>query len=154
MEFVNVYRGDIWYIKQGGNTCGCEQFAGRPAIIVSNDTGNHYGNQVEVVYLTSKPKKPMPTHVDIMLYTMSTALCEQITTVDKQRLDKFVRQCTQDEMKDIDKALMVSLGIYAPEDESPSEAIDERLKPIIKECLDEYFNNNITIQMEGMVKLV
>ena len=152
MEVVNVYRGDVWFIKQGTNTCGVEQMGGRPAVVVSNDKGNHYSNQVEVVYLTSKPKKPLPTHVPVFCDVMSTALCEQITTVDKSRLERFICQCTEDEMRGIDKALMISLGIYIPENKSPSESIDECLKPIIKECLDEYFNKPITFNFEGHLK--
>ena len=38
---------------------------GRPAVIVSNDKNNAKSNTVEVVYMTTKPKTDLPTHVYI-----------------------------------------------------------------------------------------
>ena len=36
---MEIKRGDIWYVSKGNYT-GCEQAAGRPAIIVSNEKNN------------------------------------------------------------------------------------------------------------------
>ena len=36
---MEIKRGDIWYVSKDNNT-GCEQAAGRPAIIVSNEKNN------------------------------------------------------------------------------------------------------------------
>ncbi len=69
---------------------------------------------VSVVYLTSQEKKPLPTHVEVICKVPSTALCENISTVSKERLSDFIRSCTTSEMKAIDKALLHSLGIEAP----------------------------------------
>ena len=106
-----VYRGDIFYIANKYQTTGSEQKAGRPAIIVSNDVGNACSEIVQVVYLTTQEKKPLPTHVEVMCNVPSTALCEQIHTVSKERLENFVRICTEEEMKQIDKAILISLEI-------------------------------------------
>lgn len=106
-----VYRGEIWFVEFRGGNKGSEQDSGRPAIIVSNDKGNEYSNMVEVVYLTSVDKKPLPTHVDIMCRVPSTALCEQIHSVSKERLLNYTRTLTAEEMQEIDKALMISLGL-------------------------------------------
>ena len=121
MNVLRCYRGDIFYIKKADPITGTEQEQGRPAVIVSNDIGNEFANIVEVVYLTSKNKKPMPTHVQIKCNVLSTALCEQITTVSKERLGDFIRQCTYEEMQEIEKAMLVSLGI---EYEAPGIACD------------------------------
>lgn len=43
-------------------------------------------------------------------YTV-TALCENIQTVSKDRLSTFIKSCTTKELKNIDNALRVSLGI-------------------------------------------
>ena len=112
---MDILRGDIFYIRKGGTTEGNEQDAGRPAIIVSNDIGNQHANIVEVVYLTTQEKKPLPTHVDIICKVPSVALCEQVCTVSKDRLGDLIRTCTVGEMKEIDKALMCSLGIDVAE---------------------------------------
>lgn len=84
----------------------------RPGIIVSNDVGNKHAPIVEVVYLTSREKKLMPTHVRIKSSPIpSIALCEQIETVYKKRIGKYLAKATMDEMKQIDKALAVSIGL-------------------------------------------
>lgn len=109
----DYFRGDIFFITEGAYT-GSEQNARRPGIIVSNDIGNKHSPNVKVVFLTSREKKPMPTHVDVMCKVPSTALCENIQTVSKERLDGFIRSCTTNEMKSIDNALLCSLGLHAP----------------------------------------
>jgi len=110
---MKVYKGDIFFVDKYSKDfgCGSEQSTRRPAIIVSNDMNNNYSSMVEVVYLTSKEKKPLPTHVEVICQVPSTALCEQICSVSKERLSSFVRTCTDAEMKKIDEALMISLGI-------------------------------------------
>ena len=83
---MEIKRGDIWYVRKDNYT-GCEQAAGRPAIIVSNEKNNASSETVEVVYLTTQPKKDLPTHVLIRSSEReSTAICEQITTVSVDRL--------------------------------------------------------------------
>lgn len=115
----DYYRGDIFFITSapvaGSMNGGC-----RPAVIASNDTANKYSPQVEVVFLTTQEKKPMPTHVPVMCKVPSTALCENIQTVSKERIDGFVRSCTAEEMKKIDTALLCSLGLRIV-DEFPNE---------------------------------
>lgn len=60
-------RGEIYYINRTDATLqsGSEQYTGRPAIIVSNDKNNEFSTTAEVVYLTTQPKRNLPTHVDI-----------------------------------------------------------------------------------------
>lgn len=76
-----VYRGEIYYVLPEGNEVGCEQRSGRPGIVVSNNLNNKNAATVEVVYLTTKEKKPLITHVFVdSAQRPSTAICEQITT--------------------------------------------------------------------------
>lgn len=109
---ANVKRGDIYFVV-GGAATGSEQEADRPAIIVSNDMGNKYAPVVEVVYLTTKKKAGLPTHVYIgSAERPSIALCEQIVTVCKSRLARHIGSVTEEEMSRVDKALSKSLGIH------------------------------------------
>lgn len=108
---TEYYRGDIFYITPFYTVTGSEQRAGRPGVIVSNDANNKYSPNVEIVFLTSQEKKPLPTHVPVMCRVPSTALCENIQTVSKDRLSTFIKSCTTKELKNIDNALRVSLGI-------------------------------------------
>lgn len=138
-------RGEIYYIKRGPSV-GSEQQAGRPAIIVSNDQGNTYSGTAEIVYLTTAPKTDLPTHVTIRsTLKQSTALCEQIQTVDGSRIGDYIATCTDQEMSLIDAALMISLGIDAPEPivktvevvkEVPTEIIKEVPVEVVKETPD------------------
>lgn len=113
---IDVRRGDIFTVRNAGRYAGGVTVSGyRPAVIVSNNTGNKYSDRVEVVYLTSQEKKPMPTHVKVMAYVASTAQCEQIDTVGKDMLGGYVRTCSDKEMRQIDAALLVSLGLTETE---------------------------------------
>lgn len=119
----SFYRGELYYVEPY-QTTGSEQRAGRPAIIVSNDMNNNYSGTVEVVYLTTQPKADLPTHVTIRSTgRLSTALCEQITSVSKDRLGERIGELTGDEMQRIDIALAVSLAItdIEPPAEKPPE---------------------------------
>ncbi len=108
-----IYRGDIFYI-QPIKTNGHEQQGCRPAIIVSNTKANKYSPIVTVVYLTMQPRRhPLPTHVPIFSAPRqpSIALCEQLDTVDIKRLNQWVGMVTEEEMKEIEKALLTQLAI-------------------------------------------
>lgn len=125
-------RGEIYYVSRA-YTIGSEQQAGRPAIVVSNEMCNIHSPTVEIVYLTSQPKIDLPTHVTIRsTQKQSTALCEQIQTIDASRLQDYLASCTAQEMAAIDAALMISLGIDAPE-QTVKEVPVEVIKEVIKE---------------------
>lgn len=88
------------------------RWGGRPGIIVSNDMGNEFSRIVEVVYLTTREKKPLPTHVEINSSKYpSIAMCEQIHTVSKDRIGSYINSVSQNELKELDRAMLVSLGI-------------------------------------------
>lgn len=119
----NYQRGDIYYVEPYYSV-GSEQRSGRPAIIVSNNRNNESSPTVEVVYMTTQPKKDLPTHVTVHgTGKESTALCEQVHTVDLQRLTSYCGVCSKMEMQQIDVALMVSLDL--PTDTEVKEVIKE-----------------------------
>lgn len=127
-----ILKGQIYYVsKTEKNVVGSEQKAGRPAIIVSNNIGNRYSKVVEVVYLTTQIKANIPTHVPIMSARKpSIALCEEIVSVDKQRLEKYLGSITPEEMQQVNQAMMISLGI-----------IPENLMNMVSNTVDNYAEN-------------
>lgn len=134
---MGFYRGEIFFVTRNGNTTGSEQEVGRPAVIVSNNIGNENSRIVQVVYLTSQPKAPLPTHVPVMCKVPSIALCEQITTVYQDRLSDYIRTCTDAEMEAIDRALMVSLGIDdKANDGNEVKSLKDECNVLIKKCSD------------------
>lgn len=110
-----VYRrGQVYRVRQSQVT-GSEQEGGRPAVIVSNDIGNDCSTVVEVVYLTTQKKADLPTHAPInSVKYPSTALCEQIQTVCKDRIGRYIGTVTAQEMEKINEAILISLGLKKP----------------------------------------
>ena len=124
-------RGEIYYIDKNPYrpTYGSMQENGRPAIIVSNNLNNAHALTYEVVYLTTQPKKDLPTHCTIRSAKYpSTALCEQITTVSDEQIRDYQGKCTEEEMAMVDACLAISLGLdfgnEAPKNE-PTESYEE-----------------------------
>ena len=110
---MDIRRGDIFYIS-GGKTYagyGRQSDSGRPAIIVSNDAMNKTADYVEVVYLTTQEKKPLPTHCEIICKQKSTAMCETIYTVNKDRVGDYVKSLTSKELSALNECLMNSIGL-------------------------------------------
>ena len=112
---MEIYRGDIFYVYRNAyDVTGSEQDAGRPGVIVSNNIGNEKSDIVQVVYLTSQEKTPMPTHTEVVCKLPSVAICEQVCTVSKKRLGDYIKTCTDDEMRRIDECLRISLALDEP----------------------------------------
>ena len=111
----HLKRGQIWHINdEDTTTTGCETWSNRPAIIVSNDVTNDKAGFVSVVYLTTQKSKRrrLPTHVNVMSGDkIATAMCEQVPPVDKSRIGFYIGSITEDEMRDIDKAILFGFGI-------------------------------------------
>ena len=73
---------------------------------------NEHSPVAIVVYLTTQEKKKLPTHVKITTTARpSVALCEQIETVYKGRIGRYIGQISETEQKYLDKALGISIGI-------------------------------------------
>ena len=107
-----IQRGDIYYCDFYP-VVGSEQSGCRPAIVIQNNVGNQYSPTTIVAPITSKPKKWMPTHVQLRnrkLINGSIVLLEHIRTIDKSRLKTFVCKASEYEMEKIDTAIGVSLG--------------------------------------------
>lgn len=120
-------RGEIYYVERSSSVSasGSEMYAGRPAIIVSNEKNNANSTVFEVVYLTTQPKQDLPTHVSIRsVKRNSIALCEQVTSVSEERIGDYIGTCSNLEMQQIDIALAISLGIDINA-EKPVDAVKE-----------------------------
>lgn len=79
-------RGEIYWVDIP-NAIGHELMKDRPAIIVSCDALNDNSPVVQVVYCSASPKKELPEHITIRsTEQISTALCENVYTVDKSRV--------------------------------------------------------------------
>ena len=110
-----IRRGEIYYADLSP-VVGSEQGGVRPVLVLQNDVGNKYSPTVIVTAITSQlGKAKLPTHVELSaeqynLPKNSVALLEQIRTLDKRRLQEKVTTLSQDKMREVNKALLISLG--------------------------------------------
>ena len=115
-------RGEIYFISSTYKEEGSEQRADRPAVIVSNDKNNEHSEVVEIVYMTTRPKADLPTHVFTRSTSVpSTILCEQITTVAKERVGDYIGRLADNELLILDNALAISLGLNFSERTCPAD---------------------------------
>lgn len=111
-----VKRGDIYYADLSP-VVGSEQGGIRPVLVLQNDIGNKYSPTVIVAAITSQiNKSKLPTHLSIRadqfgIAKDSVILLEQLRTIDKKRLRERVCHIDTDNMKKIDYALKISLGL-------------------------------------------
>ena len=109
-------RGDIYLIDLGTHF-GSEQGGCRPVLVIQNNVGNHFGPTLIVAPITSRfnKKANQPTHFALVgvnnLTSPSVVLAEQILTIDKSRVIKYLGKVSEEQMQNIDKAIMVSLGL-------------------------------------------
>ena len=112
----SIQRGDIYYADLTPVT-GSEQGGVRPVLILQNNAGNHHSPTVIAAAITGSVKgKRQPTHVRLRgvacgLFRDSTVLLEQVRTLDKSRLGKYMGRVDEDKMREVDAALHISVGL-------------------------------------------
>ena len=112
-----IKRGDIFNADLGyDRNAGSEQQGERPVVIIQNDIVNIFMPTVIVAAITSNfDKKKLPVHVEAennyYLEKKSVILLEQIRTLDKRKLRDKIGKLGYWEMKDLDEALKVSVGL-------------------------------------------
>ena len=112
-----VYRrGDIYFANLNPY-CGSEQGGVRPVVVLQNNTANKFSSTliVAVIIIRNANKKQIPTHCRLYgnkaLIKDSVVALEQIKTIDKKRIRKFLGKMSEKEMKLIEHFLLKSLGI-------------------------------------------
>ncbi len=113
---LNIRRGDVYYADLSP-VIGSEHGGVRPVLVLQNDVGNKYSPTVIVSAVTSQIEKAkLPIHVELNGETYglerdSVILLEQIRTIDKRRLRERVTHLGGEIMKQVDDALLISLGL-------------------------------------------
>ncbi len=109
-------RGEIYLAALDGGV-GSEQAGRRPVVIIQNNVGNKYSSTLIVAAMTSDSniKSQLPTHYYMGstcgLYKDSVVLLEQLRTIDKSRIIHYIGKVNWYQMKEIDKALGISVGL-------------------------------------------
>lgn len=122
--YPEVKRGEV-YLCDFGEPYGSEQGFKRYAIVIQNDKANLSSPTTIVIACTTKHKKWLPTHyrctfssrnmIDYDLARVGSKenviKAEQIQTVDKTRLRKYLGTLTPDFMKIIEGKIDISLHL-------------------------------------------
>ena len=116
VKCVNIRRGDIYYadlrpvvgFRTGWDPAGPDYS--------DNDVGNRHSPTVICAAITSKMKAKLPTHVEIgagkyEIVKDSVILLEQLRTIDKRRLRERVCHLDEEALRQVDRALQISLEL-------------------------------------------
>jgi len=108
-------RGEI-YLVSLDPTVGSEISKTRPALVISNDINNQFAETVTVIPITSGLEKVYPFETLLSsgeggLTKKSKAKCNQVRTISKIRLVRFIGQLDISRLNEIEKALLIHLGM-------------------------------------------
>ena len=112
-------RGDMYYANLGKGV-GSEQEGYRPVVIIQNNVGNRFSPTVIIAAITSKVgvKPRLPTHYFIDgedgLELPSVILMEQLRTIDKHRLGKYIGHLQPQHIHGMNRVLAVSINLRCP----------------------------------------
>jgi mRNA interferase MazF len=108
-------RGEIW-LTALEPVKGSEIGKTRPALVISNNKNNEFSSTITVIPITSSLGKVYPFEVAILKYETrlksdSKIKCNQIRTVDRERLIKPLSKISMQIMKKVENALFIHLEI-------------------------------------------
>ncbi|QOY37635.1 type II toxin-antitoxin system PemK/MazF family toxin [Anaerobacillus isosaccharinicus] len=111
LKYGDVFFADLSPVQ------GVEQGGVRPVVVVQNDIGNRFSPSVIVCAVTAQIQKAkLPTHVEINAEKYgfdraSVILCEQIRTIDKNRLTEKITTFDHEIMKQVSEAMQIALNM-------------------------------------------
>ena len=116
---MEVKKGELYFADLGKEKSISNVQKGiRPCLIIQNNVGNKFSNTVIVAPLTSKIKKTdLKVHIEIKkdknngLIENSIVLLEQLKTIDKSSLHNKIGVINNQDLKNIDEGLKVSLAL-------------------------------------------
>lgn len=108
-------RGEVWLVNFNPGR-GSEQQGIRPAVVIQNNVGNQFAGTTIVAAIT-KTIRVYPVTVFLRKRTAGLSYdsminCAQVLTVDKKRLYRRLGMLDQAVVRQLDKALKVSVGLW------------------------------------------
>jgi mRNA interferase MazF len=106
-----MLRGEVWWVNFDPSLGGEIQKT-RPAVIVSNNPSNRTLNRLQVVPITSRTERIFPCEALIGLNgEQRKAMADQIATVSKIRLSTRIGVLSATDLRLVDNAIRVQLGL-------------------------------------------
>ena len=104
-------RGEVWWVNFEPSV-GSETRKIRPAVIVSNNSAYTHLNRVQIVPLTNNTGKCYPSEAVVVFNNAENkVMADQIATVDKQRLQSLAGSISNKDLKQVERAIKVQLGL-------------------------------------------
>lgn len=113
---MNIKRGEI-YLADLNPTIGKEISKTRPVLIISNDKNNLFSGTVTILPISSQNlEKIYPFEVflpkgSVNLPKDSKVKADQIRTIDKRRIIRFIGSLKIEEIENVEKALKIHLEL-------------------------------------------
>ncbi len=107
-----VRRGDIW--TADFDSAGEADFAGvQFVVVVSNNPANRHSNRIQVVPIGFHKGRAYPCEaiISIKRSRQNKAVADRIQTISKDRLIARIRRVGPRDMADIERAIMLQLGL-------------------------------------------
>ena len=98
-----VKRGEIYWVKFDKKSVGTEIRKPRPAVIVSNDWQNEVSKRVILPFSTKIEKVYYP--IELLIKT-GKIMCDQVKSIDKQRLGDKLGELDEKTMLKVDEVLV------------------------------------------------
>lgn len=112
---TTIKRGDIFYITDDPDQppVGSEEWGNRAGLVISNEGLCSTSRVLTIVWLsTSENKQPSPTHIPVKSGSKTAiTLCEHPDSADISRFRQKFGHITDEEMKQVDAAVMFGLQL-------------------------------------------
>lgn len=85
----------------------------RPWLVVSNNINNYHSEKINVAYVTTRVKKPLPVHTELLYGNLepSTVCVEEIHTVIPPAHTRIIEHLPRHIMHDISECMRLQLDI-------------------------------------------
>jgi mRNA interferase MazF len=109
-------RGEIYWVNLDP-TVGSEIAKTRPCLVISNDVGNRFSSRITIAPFTSRgldriyPYEVLIESGEGGLTEASKIILDNIRSVDKRRLGRYLGVLSADAMQAVNRAIRLSLAV-------------------------------------------